>query len=367
MGSFPLRQGCRTMISGLSGRTLLRRTLFLHRFTRTFLLAALVASPACDRAKRDRRPDPLIVYCSVDEAFARQVLDVYRDRSGTELAVVFDSEAGKTTGLVNKIISEARSGRPRADVFWSSELFNTISLARGGLLTPYDPPSAADIPQRFKGPEHHWTGVAVRARVLAFDPTRVSKSDVPTTWARLADPRVATRTALANPLFGTTRGHVSAMFALWGSQRGRGFLLRLREAGIQIVDGNSSAVRAVMAGRAAFAVTDTDDVWLAQKSGASLDLVYPDMGGGGTLLIPCSVALVKGGAGGTAAKALVDYLVSAEVERMLAKSDSRNIPVRPALRSELGLEWPAETRIDYGKVAGAMSEAMDIVRDVLIR
>ncbi len=37
------------------------------------------------------------------------------------------------------------------------------------------------------------------------------------------------------------------------------------------------------------------------------------------------------------------------------------------MRSELGLEWPAETRVDYGKVASAMSEAMDSVRDVLIR
>ncbi len=313
----------------------------------------------------------MVVYCSVDEAFARKVLDAYRDRSGVALSVVFDSEAGKTTGLVNKIVSEARAGRPRADVFWSSELFNTILLARQGLLQPYDSPAAADIPGRFKDPQHRWTALAARARVLAFDPGAIAPGSggIPTRWEQLAAPEFVSRIALGNPLFGTTRGHVAAMFALWGAQRGRAFLTRLRDGGAQIVDGNSAAVRNVIAGRAKFAVTDTDDVWVAQRSGASIELTYPDMGDGGTLLIPCSVAIIKGrpDVGRVAARGLVDFLVSAEVERMLAESDSRNIPVREGLRKELGMQWPPESKVEYGAVADAMDEAVTAVRDILIR
>ncbi len=313
----------------------------------------------------------MVVYCSVDEAFARKVLDAYRDRSGVELSVVFDSEAGKTTGLVNKIISEARAGRPRADLFWSSELFNTILLARQDLLQPYDSPAAMDIPSRFKDPQHRWTALAARARVLAFDPSRIAPGSggIPKRWEQLAAPEFASRIALGNPLFGTTRGHVAAMFALWGAQRGRAFLTRLRDGGAQIVDGNSAAVRNVIAGRTKFGVTDTDDVWVAQRSGASIDLTYPDMGDGGTLLIPCSVALIKGrpDVRRIAARGLVDFLVSAEVERMLAESDSRNIPVREGLRKELKMQWPPESKVEYSAVADAMDEAVTAVRDILIR
>jgi len=316
-------------------------------------------------------PAQVVVYCSVDEAVGRQVLDAFKARTGMEVSAIYDSEAGKTTGLVQRIIREAQADRPRADVFWSSELYNTILLARMGVLEPYESPQAADIPTRFKDREHRWTALAVRARVLAFDPRRTAESQLPTRWEELADGDFARRSAIANPLFGTTRGHVAAMFALWGPERAKVFLTRLRDGGVQVVDGNSATVRAVMASRAAFAWTDTDDVFAARRSaassGASLDMRYLEMGGGGTLLIPCSVAIVQGGPNAPAARSLVDFLVSAEVERMLAQSEARFVPVREALRTELNVAWPAESVIDYDAVADAMDAADAAVREILIR
>ncbi len=331
------------------------------------IVGLLLLLVACERGKDSPQQDPLVLYCSVDEAFARGVIEAYQTRSGQRVSAVFDTEAGKTTGLVNRIISEAAAGRPRADVFWSSELFNTIQLARQGLLQTYDSPAAADIPQRYKDREHRWTALAARARVLAFDPQRTALTDVPHTWQQLAEPVFARHLALANPLFGTTRGHIAAMFALWGPARGREFLKRLRDSGASIADSNSATARAVIAGRVEFAATDTDDVWVAQREGASLDLIYPDMGDGGTLLIPCSVAIVKGSDNLAASRKLVDYLVSAEVEQMLAESDSRNIPVRPMLRERLSLTWPPESKIGFDAVVDAMDEAVAAVREILIR
>ena len=310
----------------------------------------------------------LVVYCSVDEAISRPILEAYGERAGVEVQVVYDSEAGKTTGLVQRIVSEARGGGSRADVFWSGEVFNTVVLAEMGLLAAYDPPSASDVPARFRDPQKRWTGTAVRARVIAFDPKRTPRSEVPTRWVDLAKREVAGRTVIANPLFGTTKGHVAAMFLhLQGETLGRAWLEAMRIGGVQLADGNSSAVRAVIAGRADFAATDSDDVWLAQKSGASLDLVYPDLGGGGTLLIPCTAAVVRGGANESAARALVDHLVSAKVERLLAESEARHISVHETVRRALGVEWPAETVVDYAEVARVMAASEVAVREILIR
>jgi iron(III) transport system substrate-binding protein len=317
------------------------------------------------RTSRAAADEPVVVYTSVDEEFARQVLDAFEERTGQGLAVVFDSEAGKTTGLIQRI--EAEAAKPRCDVLWSSELFNTILLARRGLLEPYVSVAAADIPDRYNDPEHRWTAVGLRARVLAFDPRKVPADQVPTHWEEIAKASLADRLAFANPLFGTTRGHVAAMFALWGPERSRQFLTRLRDNRAIMLDGNSAAVRAVMNGEALFAMTDTDDVWVAQRRGASIDLRYLDMGDGGTLLVPCSVALIKGGPAGNRAREVVDFLVSAEVERMLAKSDSRNIPVRASLRKELQLELPPETEVSFVAIADAMEPAVQAVRDILIR
>lgn len=340
------------------------------------LLCLLLVTPnifgCAERADRSDAPaDSVTVYCSIDEQFARRILDDFQQETGIRLRVIFDSEAGKTTGLVNRIIAEASAQRPRADVFWSSELFHTIRLARMGLLVPYAPPTADDIPDRFKDSLHRWTGLAVRARVIAFDERKINPEEVPRRWRDLADPRNASRTTIANPLFGTTSGHISAMFALWGVEQGRTFLEKLRDGGVIIADGNSSAVRAVIAGRASLAATDTDDVWVAQRRLPSLNLVYPDLGDGGTLLIPCSVALIAGrpedpAATRPAAMRLVDYLVSAKVETMLAKSRSRNIPVRAELRRELGIPWPPESKVQYEAIVDVMDEAMSSVREILL-
>ncbi len=319
------------------------------------------SAPSNDRAAR------VVVYCSVDESFARDVLAKFQRDTGIEVAAIYDSEAGKTTGLVNRIVREAQSGRPGADVFWSGELFGTMRLAQADLLDAYDPPPAADIPPRYRDPRRRWTALAVRASVLAFDPKRTPPAEVPTQWEDIVKPEIASHTAIANPLFGTTHGHVAAMFALWGPARGRAFLQSLRDNGALIVDGNSATVRAVIDGHVKFAMTDSDDVWAGQRGGTSLDSRPLDMGDGGTLLIPCSVGVVKGGPNAQAARRLADFLVSAEVERMLAKSDSRNIPVREALRKELDMSAPAESKIAFDQIADAIEESAEAVREILIR
>jgi iron(III) transport system substrate-binding protein len=314
-----------------------------------------------------KSPSQVVVYCSVDETYARAVLDRFEETSGVRVTAVFDSEAGKTTGLVNRLIAESQSGRPRASVFWSGELFGTMRLAEMGLLEPFDPPSAADIPKRLRDDAHRWTATSARARVLAFDSARTQPEEVPDRWEDIGKAQYSSSVAIANPLFGTTRGHVAAMFALWGPERGRNFLSGLRGGGTLILDGNSATVRAVIDGRARFAVTDSDDMWAARRAGATLDVKMPDMGDGGTLLIPCSVAVIKGGRESAAAKKLADFLVSADVERMLAQSESRNIPVRESLRSELNLDWPGETRIGFDEILKSLAQTDAAVREFLIR
>ncbi len=309
----------------------------------------------------------IVLYCSVDESYARPILDRFEQVGGVKVTAVFDSEAGKATGLVNRLLAESQAGRPRASVFWSGEIFGTMRLAEAGLLQCFDPPSAADIPPRFRDDTHLWTATSVRARVLAFDPARTRPDEVPDRWEDLGKARYASFVAIANPLFGTTRGHVAAMFALWGPERGRSFLSGLREGGALILDGNSATVRAVIDGRARFAVTDSDDVYAARRAGAALDFKMPDMVDGGTLLIPCSVGLIKGGREPVAGKKLVDYLISAEVERMLAQSESRNIPVRESLRRELSMDWPSETKTGFDKIMQALDQSDAAVREILVR
>jgi len=325
-------------------------------------LLAIGFAFGCD----DRQPQvQVVVYCSVDEPFARDVLARFEARTGIRVRALFDAEAGKTTGLVRKIQAERR--KPRADVFWSSELFRTILLAREGLLARYRSAAAADIPERYKDPRGYWTAIGLRARVLAFDTRRLSREQVPRRWQDLAEARWAGKFALADPRFGTTAGHVAAMFALWGRAPAERFLRTLRGHDVMLAAGNAHAVRVLLAGQVAICATDTDDVWVAQRRGEPVDLVYPDMGDGGTLLIPNAISILAGCQHPEQARRLVDFLVSADVERMLARSDSRNIPVRPWLREQLGLSLPPQTQIGYPQIAAVMEQAVASATAILVR
>lgn len=305
------------------------------------------------------------LYCSVDEAFARKVIAAYEEEIGASVQLITDTEAGKTTSLVQKLRLER--DHPRADVFWSSEQSQTELLARESVLAPYDSPSAVDIPHQFRHPKNLWTGFALRARVVAYDPARTLADELPKTWQELAEPRLARSLAMANPLFGTTRGHVAAMYADWGAADLRAFLEALVAHKTLIADGNSTAVRKLISGDVQFAMTDSDDVFVAQKRGHSIAMAYPDMGDGGTMLIPNTAALVAGAPHAEAGRKLIDYILSAKVERMLAESDSGNYPVRESLRRDLGIELPPASTQPIGEIVDAQPAAIQLCRDVLLR
>lgn len=328
------------------------------------LALACAGVGGCEKKDGAAVESPLL-YCSVDAQFAREVLAEYERRTGVKVRVIFDTEAAKTTGLVQRILDE--EGQTGADLFWSGEIFNTLLLSWRGRLETYVSPSAADIPEAYKCARGTWTAFGMRARVVAFDSAVTPRESLPTTWEDYAAPQWSSKLAIANPLFGTTRGHVAAMFALWGEERGQTYLARLKENGAAVVDSNSATVRAVLSGDRAIGFTDTDDVIVARKQRPTLDMIYPDLGDGGTLLIPNSVAIIKGGAHRREAERLYDFLASADVERMLAQSDSRNIPVRPALCAELGMAPPPASRIAFDRVADAMDASVRAVRETLLR
>jgi iron(III) transport system substrate-binding protein len=324
-----------------------------------FLFALAVAGCRSENGEPD-----VTLYCSVDQPFARQVVAAFMQQTHIPVRIKLDTEAGKTTGLVRRIRAERR--RPRADVFWSSELFQTIKLANDGLLAEYRPP-AEGVPDRYRDPGNRWTAFGLRARVLAYNSSEVNRDELPTRWRDITDARWQGKLGIADPRFGTTGGHFAAMYVLWGEAEYVKFLAELkRMTGGQLQDGNATAARRVGRGELLVCATDTDDVYARQRRGEPVDMVYPDLGDGGTLLVPNSVALLAGAPNVAGGKKLIDFLASEVTERMLARSDSRNIPVRASLRKELEMDLPPETRIGFQDIANALEPALRLAGEHLI-
>ena len=119
----------------------------------------------------------------------------------------------------------------------------------------------------------------------------------------LTDPQWYEQCGIAKPLFGTTATHAACLFAAWGDEEAKEFLLSVKR-NARIMSGNKQVAQAVASGSIAFGLTDTDDAIVEIERGMPVAIVYPDQGEGelGTLFIPNTLALIKGSPNPEAAK-----------------------------------------------------------------
>src|SRR4051812_33590595 len=125
----------------MKSSTLTRRTLLAG--------AAALALSGCRMATP--AADAIVVYCGVDEPYAREVFADFEKQTGLHVSPQYDIEASRSVGLAGKL--EAERDHPRADVYWANEPFQNGRLATLGVLEPYLSPVAAEIPAQFKDPQ----------------------------------------------------------------------------------------------------------------------------------------------------------------------------------------------------------------------
>ena len=311
----------------------------------------------------------VVVYTSLDQVFSEPILDDFEAETGITVKAVYDVEAAKTTGLVNRLVAE--SGNPQADVFWSSEFAQTIMLKDEGVLQPYDSPSAADIPEQYRDPDDYWTGFAARARVIIVNTELVAEEDYPQSIYDLLDPSWGdNEVGIANPLFGTTATHAAALFAALGDEEAQAFFESLLDRNVRVVDGNSVVRDMVVSGELKVGLTDTDDAHIALADGEPVEIIFPDQDELGTLLIPNTVAMVKGAPHQEQAEQLIDYLLSPELEATLAASESVQMPVRGNVTGPADMPDLSELRgmdVHPNDVAAEMSTSSEWLKDVFLQ
>ncbi len=329
------------------------------------LLVALVIG--CGRSQPH-----VVLYCAQDEEYARDLLEEFTRRTGVAVRVKTDTEADKSVSLYEGLVREAR--HPRCDVFWNNEILNTLRLKKHGLLSAYASPLAAPFPDWAKASDHAWHAFAARARVLIVH-NRLKPEERPKSLFDLTHARWQGRVAIAKPLFGTTATHAVCLFQVLGKDRAEAFYRDLRK-NAAVLPGNKDVAVAVAEGRYDVGFTDTDDAIIEKNRGMPVTLLYPDQdmdGLGdalGTLFIPNTVAIIQGGPNADAARQLVDFLLSPQVEASLARGPSAQIPLNPQVEAKAPVETPFTVKamkVDFEKAAAQWEEVQTFLRNEFAR
>jgi iron(III) transport system substrate-binding protein len=322
----------------------------------------------------------VVLYCSVDQDHSQGLVEQFREETGLRVDFQGDVERDKSVGLARRVSEERQA--PRCDVFWANEAMNTAWLADAGAFDPL-PQDVLDLfPPAFRDPRGQWVAFGLRARVLLVNTELLpDRADWPRRVADLLDPRYGARglaTALARPLAGTTYTHAVAL--LTRDEAGaRAFLEGVARAAaegrVRITTGNGPAMQLASdaSNRVAFCLTDTDDAWDAKRKGRPVEIVYPDQGEGewGTLVIPNTLAWVKGRPHPEAATRLLRWLAAPALEARLAHGPSAQMPVRP------GVPVPADghvkrpgsdfrvAEVDWAQLARNRDRWLDLLDRVL--
>lgn len=321
---------------------------------------------ACGRTTPEAPAKQVTIYVSTDRVFSEPVLREYERRTGIKINDVYDTEETKTTGLANRLLAEVN--RPRADVFWANEPVRTLVLKKRGVLAPYRSPQSEGIPATFRDPEGYWTAFSARLRVIAYNTKLVRAEEAPRGIEDLVLPKWRGQVAIADPRFGSTSFHVAALYASWGDERADDFFRRLKANHVRIAPSNSAVLDLVARGEVKVGLTDTDDVNVALEAGRPVGMVLPDREGLGVPVFPNMVSLIAGAPNTDEGKKLIDYLLSADAERMLAQSEAVQIPLRPGVAPPKripAMETFKPMTLDYVKAADRVENVTRRLQTIL--
>jgi iron(III) transport system substrate-binding protein len=334
------------------------------KHTRLLLAAIAITALGCISSTPQNE---VIVYTSRDQYYSEPILKDFEKQTGITVKAVYDTGTTKTAGITNRIIAE--KDNPQADVFWNSETARTITLKNSGLLEQYLSPSAADIPPEYKDPDGYWTGFAARARVIIYNKNKVNAEEAPNSIFDFEKPEWKGRFCVGAGWLGTMATHNSALFLALGDDKAEEYFKKLKQNDAKILIGNTAVRDAVGSGEIPAGIIDTSDAEEAIAYGRPIAIVYPDQGpaGIGAMLIPNTLALIKGGPNRENGKKLIDYLLSRQMEERLANTISRQIPLRHGIQTPPGMKTKDQLKImtaDFNQIADKMNQSNQYLLDL---
>ncbi len=252
-------------------------------------------------------------------AFAESVTamtPVFKAQTGQEIQLV----AAGSGELVRRI--QAERARPLADGLISVGGESIDSAP--ALFTKYTPKDdAAILPVLKVSP--NWIPFSVTlATVLAVNTKLVPEGQIPTTWAELADPKWKGKIAYAGAdKSGSALIQLLQILHNFGEAKGWALFEKMVEN--FVITGSSGAVsRGAAQGEYAIGITLEDNAQRFIDGGSPLKIVYPKEG---ISFAADAMALVANGPNPAGGKALLDFIVSTEGQKIIVEKFGRR-PIR---------------------------------------
>jgi iron(III) transport system substrate-binding protein len=230
--------------------------------------------------------------------------------------------------LADQIIQEGDVSP--ADVYISENSPELMELQRRGLLARLPQSILSQAPAGDNSPAGNWVGMALRVSSLVYDPTRVPRSQLPASILDFAQPQWKGKIAIA-PTDSDFPPLVGAVIATHGEPAARDWLTGLKR-NARIYQDEEAIVAAVNRGDVRSGVINQYYWYRLQlelgKKAMPSALYYFSADDVGAVVNISGAALLKSSKQRKNAERFISFLVGKAGQRIIARSDDFEYPVR---------------------------------------
>lgn len=265
----------------------------------------------------------LTIYTAYPEQEAIVYIDAFKKETGIDAKFVRLS-AGETL-----VRMQAEKNNPQASIWYGGPSDTFIAAAKEGLLEPYKPKNAEEIPENFLDKDGYWSPVYVGALGFAVNSDWLKKSGVPApeSWDDLLKPEYKGNVTMAHPgSSGTSYTVLATLVQIMGEEKAFDYFKKLNANIRQYTKSGSAPAKQAGLGETGVGISFAHDILAPKNEGYPLTLSFPKEGTGYEV---GAVALVKNGPADEVenAKKFIDWAISKGAQDLYDTSKSFRLPV----------------------------------------
>lgn len=265
----------------------------------------------------DQEPTgPITLYSGRGEDLVGPVIDLFTEATGIDVEVRY----GNSSEML--LLIQEEGDRTPADVYYSQGAGFMGIMSQESRLAPLPPEVLNLVPANLRSPQGDWIGISGRARTIVYNTDAMSPADLPASITDLTDPKWKGRIAWA-PTNASFQDHVTVLRSILGEAATRTWLEGIMANEPIVLEGNNQLLEAVGNGEADLGLTNHYYLYrfLAEDPNFPVANAFPATGDPGALVNIAGAGLLAVSDQPTAAKALLAFLLSTEVQTYFANTN----------------------------------------------
>lgn len=266
----------------------------------------------------------LVVYCSVQEEWCRDMSTVFEKTTGIKVSMTRKS-SGETLAQI-----KAEAANPKGDIWWGGTGDPHLQAAEEGLTESYKSPMLKELNdwavRQAEQSGYRTVGIYSGALGYSYNEPLLKKKGItpPKCWADLTKPAFKDEIQVADPnSSGTSYTMLATMVQLMGEEKGFEYMKALHRNVNQYTKSGAAPARAAATGESMVGITFMHDGVAQAVTGAPLKVVAPCEGTGYEI---GSMSIIKGARNLENAKKWYDFALQANTQALAVNAKSYQVP-----------------------------------------